>query len=171
MADILALIDAAVDNLCACGCGEPLRPDGPSQWYAYEDCQRIHMGRTATNPHEVYQRPDADMGHIASWDDPTWTETSDGWARLTAGLATGPPPRRPTPATDKAIEFYQAIGNINPHKFRWVMSPELAEQLDREQDRPPGDEPPDVDASTVITMFGMPIRLDEHATTIMLELR
>lgn len=107
-----------------------------------------------------------------------WTQNStattnwpDNALRALSRLDPGPPPRRPTPATDQAIAFYQAIGDIDPHKFRWVMSPDYAEQLDREQDRPPDQKPPKIDTSTVVALFGMPIRLDEHATTLMLELR
>ena len=39
MTDILATIDAATQNLCACGCGSKLAVDGPSAWFASEDCQ------------------------------------------------------------------------------------------------------------------------------------
>lgn len=40
MTDILDTIDAATGALCACGCGQPLPPDGPSGWWATEACQR-----------------------------------------------------------------------------------------------------------------------------------
>jgi hypothetical protein len=38
--DILDTIDAATGALCACGCARPLDPDGPSAWWATEDCQQ-----------------------------------------------------------------------------------------------------------------------------------
>jgi hypothetical protein len=37
--DILERIDSAVDGRCACGCGRPLDPAGPSGWWATEECQ------------------------------------------------------------------------------------------------------------------------------------
>jgi hypothetical protein len=38
--DILARIDATVDQRCACGCGVLLSPTSPSGWYASERCQQ-----------------------------------------------------------------------------------------------------------------------------------
>lgn len=40
MTDILARIDAAIEQNCACGCGRPLSPTGPSGYYATEGCQQ-----------------------------------------------------------------------------------------------------------------------------------
>lgn len=71
MNDILARIDAAVDGLCACGCATQLRPDGPSQWYATEECQTVHMDRLVTRPYDVYSRPEADVENY------TWTDRSE----------------------------------------------------------------------------------------------
>lgn len=45
--DILQTIDAATGDLCACGCGQPLDADGPSAWWATEDCQRRWQGHGA----------------------------------------------------------------------------------------------------------------------------
>lgn len=57
--DALADIDAAVEERCACGCGEPLPADGPSAWFVdATHQQRFHAAR-ATNPAEVWSRPDA----------------------------------------------------------------------------------------------------------------
>jgi hypothetical protein len=57
--DILERIDAAVAELCACGCGRTLDPDGPSAYYATPECQRRWAGAHATDPDDVYTRPDA----------------------------------------------------------------------------------------------------------------
>lgn len=40
MTDILAQIDAAIEQHCACGCGRPLSPASPSGYYATEGCQQ-----------------------------------------------------------------------------------------------------------------------------------
>jgi hypothetical protein len=58
-ADILDTIDAAVQELCACGCRQPLTPDGPSAFYASPECQRRFMEAQTTDPHDVYRRDDA----------------------------------------------------------------------------------------------------------------
>jgi hypothetical protein len=62
MADILDLIDNATQNLCACGCATKLAPDGPSAWFASQDCQRRWGDSHATNPGDVYDRDDAGDG-------------------------------------------------------------------------------------------------------------
>lgn len=46
MTDILADIDAAVDGLCADGCGRRLNPDGPSAYWATEACQERWQSRS-----------------------------------------------------------------------------------------------------------------------------
>jgi hypothetical protein len=52
--DILAAIDATLDGRCACGCGIPLDPHGPSGWYLNEDHQvAAAQGHTAA----VWQLP------------------------------------------------------------------------------------------------------------------
>lgn len=57
--DILARIDAAVEQLCACGCSRPVPPDGASAYFASQGCQhRWHSAQT-TDPDDVYRRPDA----------------------------------------------------------------------------------------------------------------
>jgi hypothetical protein len=57
---ILDRIDQAVDELCACGCRTPITDASPSAWYATADCQSRYLGsRFATDPHDVYRRPDA----------------------------------------------------------------------------------------------------------------
>ena len=58
MTDILDLIDNATQNLCACGCGTRLPADGPSAWFASQDCQKLWSDSQATKPHEVYGRPE-----------------------------------------------------------------------------------------------------------------
>lgn len=53
MNDIINTIDAAVSEICACGCGLPLPADGPSAWFLDDSCQRRwHEART-TDPHRV----------------------------------------------------------------------------------------------------------------------
>lgn len=58
--DILAAIDAATEQRCACGCGQPLPAGGLSAWFASQDCQHQWHQRNATDPHEVYDRDDFD---------------------------------------------------------------------------------------------------------------
>jgi hypothetical protein len=68
--DILDQIDAAVDERCACGCGRHLPPDGPSAYFATPECQaRWHNGQ-ATDPLDVYRRPDAAVAYVAADDRP-----------------------------------------------------------------------------------------------------
>jgi hypothetical protein len=62
--DILSSIDAAVGNLCACGCDQPLDPNGASAWYATPECQRSFLERQTTDPHDVYNRPDAAEAYV-----------------------------------------------------------------------------------------------------------
>jgi hypothetical protein len=54
MSDILEAIDAAVGGKCACGCGQPLDPNGASMWFAGPSCQQRYLERQATDPHDVY---------------------------------------------------------------------------------------------------------------------
>jgi hypothetical protein len=57
--DILDRIDDAIEERCACGCGQPLHRDGPSGFFASQQCQaRWHAGQ-ATDPDDVYERDDA----------------------------------------------------------------------------------------------------------------
>jgi hypothetical protein len=41
VSDILAEIDAviAAAEQCLCGCGRPIKPSGPSPWFASQECQ------------------------------------------------------------------------------------------------------------------------------------
>jgi hypothetical protein len=48
MGDILVTIDAAIAELCACGCRRPLDPNGPSAWWATEGCQARWQGGAPT---------------------------------------------------------------------------------------------------------------------------
>lgn len=51
MTDILAAIDAAVDERCACGCGRKLQSNGASAYWATEACQIQWQRRNAdTDP-------------------------------------------------------------------------------------------------------------------------
>lgn len=50
---VLTAIDAAVQETCSCGCGRKLKPNGPSEWFATEACQRRYQARQATKPGEV----------------------------------------------------------------------------------------------------------------------
>jgi hypothetical protein len=59
VSDILAAIDAATANLCACGCQQPLPQDGPSAYFAGPDCQRRWNETQTERPHDVYLRVDA----------------------------------------------------------------------------------------------------------------
>lgn len=63
--DVVARMDAAITHACACGCGLTLEVDGPSAWFASQECQRAWLGANhAHNPGEVYRRPEADDGTI-----------------------------------------------------------------------------------------------------------
>lgn len=55
----LDAIDAAVEQLCACGCGIKLDPAGDSMWFAGPACQARFHARDTTNPGEVWNRIDA----------------------------------------------------------------------------------------------------------------
>lgn len=57
--DVLDRIDDALAERCACGCGRPLSPTGPSAWFATDQCQWRWHGARATGPDDVYGRPDA----------------------------------------------------------------------------------------------------------------
>jgi hypothetical protein len=96
--DVVDRIDAAVDGKCACGCGDTLRPDGPSAYFATQDCQRYWQGQHhAHDPDDVYERPDADWG----WDPaPSVTPERDRADRPTvrrAGRGLGTFPEMPLP--------------------------------------------------------------------------
>jgi hypothetical protein len=92
--DILTAIDAATESLCACGCGQQLDPDGPSAWFAGQDCQRRWGDAQSTKPHEIYTRPE-----------PHWSD-----AELDA---MGAPPRR-------RGEQYTAIVEMVREARQWL---------------------------------------------------
>ncbi len=80
MTDILDRIDAAVAEQCACGCGITLRPDGPSGWFATQDCQRRWADQNVHDPGDVYRRADANDWTIhrqPERNEPTWTAAAD----------------------------------------------------------------------------------------------
>jgi hypothetical protein len=83
--DILDLIDNATQSLCACGCGSKLPADGPSAWFAAQECQRRWNEARAIDPHDVLDREDPfiDYGPVF-WDDP------DGAAERLERLAAQP---------------------------------------------------------------------------------
>ncbi|RKR92806.1 hypothetical protein BDK92_7288 [Micromonospora pisi] len=60
MSDTLDQIDAAINNLCACGCGRPLSPDGESAYFRSANCQARWHNAQAHNPREVYTSEDPD---------------------------------------------------------------------------------------------------------------
>lgn len=59
MRDAVPDIDATLNGLCACLCGQQIPPDGPSEYFAEYDCQVRWHERNATNPGEVHRRQDA----------------------------------------------------------------------------------------------------------------
>lgn len=62
---VLDRIDATVDELCGCGCERALRPDGPSAFFATQECQSRWLNATQVDsPDDVYTRPDANL-----WDE------------------------------------------------------------------------------------------------------
>lgn len=57
---VVDAIDAAVDGLCGCGCKTRIRPDGPSVYFASQECQSRWANSTQVdNPGEVYRGEDA----------------------------------------------------------------------------------------------------------------
>lgn len=50
-------IDAVLEGRCACGCGQKLDPDGPSQWFAGQDCQMRYLQARAIRPNEIVAPP------------------------------------------------------------------------------------------------------------------
>jgi hypothetical protein len=68
--DILDRIDAAIEERCACGCSRPLHPNGPSGFFASQDCQARWHARLASDPHDVYERDDAAAVYVGSDDEP-----------------------------------------------------------------------------------------------------
>lgn len=68
--DILDQIDAAVQELCACGCGSLLSPDGPSAYFASQSCQDVWHAAQATDPQEVYRAPDAALVRVGADGEP-----------------------------------------------------------------------------------------------------
>lgn len=60
--DILEQIDSSINDareqFCACGCGAELRADGPSFYYATQECQARAMRSAATDPDAVERRTD-----------------------------------------------------------------------------------------------------------------
>jgi hypothetical protein len=64
--DILDRIDAAVDELCACGCGRQVPPDGASAYFATPECQRNWHSAQATDADAVYRRPDAASVYVGA---------------------------------------------------------------------------------------------------------
>lgn len=57
--DLLARIDELTGNMCVCGCGRRIKPNGASTDFARPSCQRTWHRQHATNPQDVYQRRDA----------------------------------------------------------------------------------------------------------------
>ncbi|HLL68998.1 MAG TPA: hypothetical protein VK453_25285 [Micromonosporaceae bacterium] len=55
--DILATIDVATEERCACGCGKPIPAGGLSAWFAAEDCQRRWHGRRTKSDEVLAQGP------------------------------------------------------------------------------------------------------------------
>lgn len=57
---LLDRIDSTFDNLCACGCGQPVPADSLSAWFAGPDCQqRWHRAQTR-DPQQVERSVDPD---------------------------------------------------------------------------------------------------------------
>lgn len=57
--DVLQRIDEAIAGLCECGCGTGLKAGGPSAYYVDATHQRRWQESQATDPQDVYSRPDA----------------------------------------------------------------------------------------------------------------
>ncbi len=56
---VLAVVDAATGNRCACGCGVAITDSSPSAYYASAGCQHRWMARNVDRPEEVYEADDA----------------------------------------------------------------------------------------------------------------
>lgn len=57
--DVLDAVDDEGRLCCACGCRRVITDRSPSAYYASPECQQKWMQRQASNPQQVYQRPDA----------------------------------------------------------------------------------------------------------------
>lgn len=61
--DILSAIDDVLQEstkaVCGCGCGKAIGPNSPSLDFATPDCQSYWSQLLATDPNDVYTRPDA----------------------------------------------------------------------------------------------------------------
>lgn len=65
--------------------------------------------------------------------------------------------------------MFNALHTRSTHKFRWVMPPAIFDYMRAHTDQTWSVELPR-SYEAPWTMFGMPIRVDEHASTTMLEL-
>lgn len=114
MTDILARVDAAINDTCMCGCGTPLPPDGPSAYFATPECQTAwHQART-TDPHLVH-------GSV---------RVAEGLARWRPDLVTAAPPLRhlqplPDHVADLVAQTAPPVGNktvgFDPGPGRYVL--------------------------------------------------
>lgn len=57
--DLLARIDELTGNMCVCGCGRRIKPNGASTDFARPSCQRKWHRQHVDNAQDVYQRRDA----------------------------------------------------------------------------------------------------------------
>jgi hypothetical protein len=64
--DVLDRIDAAVDELCACGCRKQVPADGASAYFASPDCQQRWHSAQTTDPQDVYRRDDAASVYVGA---------------------------------------------------------------------------------------------------------
>lgn len=113
MTDILDLIDNATEHRCACGCNTQLAPDGPSAWFASQECQRRWNESHATDPADIYNRPDG----------------GDGWSRDAMVVGDGPS-FAPTRVFlgDQEITDFVVPGSLSFEAFsRTVIAPESME--------------------------------------------
>jgi hypothetical protein len=89
---------------------------------------------------------------------------------------TSQPQFSPNPLTQQVILFWQTVKMGASDRLQWVMPQGMYDQLAAENrvKEPPGrfwplDEPPAEPLPA--TLFGVPIRIDDHAPDIMLEMR
>jgi hypothetical protein len=100
--DVLRRLDEEIQRAerqrqqwCACGCGVALKPDGPSLYYATQDCQHAAMQATAINPQQVQAAGD-------------YSYYSSVWARPHG--RTGPDHPEPQPQVSPVVAAESVFG-------------------------------------------------------------
>lgn len=111
--DILDAVDDDGQLRCACGCRQVITDASPSAYYATQDCQLRWMRRQATNPGEVYARPDAHVAISADiMEERRRYERENPQARRSDNPFLEVPPREPeVPADAPAVAWLRQLSD------------------------------------------------------------